>query len=236
MSLPYFFEPFSNAQEIMLSETTQHHLVHVLRMKIKEQFWLTNGKGTRCLMEINSVEKKSCGITLLDEQFINKAKGELSIAISFTKNPSRMEWFLEKATEIGIAHIIPLITKRSEKLHWKQDRFDKIIISAMLQSQQVYLPTLHSPTGLEEFLTQKFPAQYIAHCEENTEKLFLQDVLQMEQNCSILIGPEGDFTPSEIEQCLATSYVPVSLGKTRLRTETAGMVACTLFNLQSNAS
>jgi 16S rRNA (uracil1498-N3)-methyltransferase len=138
----------------------------------------------------------------------------------------RYEWFLEKATEMGISEITPIICEHSERKFVKSDRFDKIIQSAMKQSIQLYLPTLNEPVTFKEFIkSNNDDVLLIAHCEE-TDKKSLKDVLKPNQNITLLIGPEGDFSNKEIELALENKYIPVSLGKTRLRTETAAVVAC----------
>jgi 16S rRNA (uracil1498-N3)-methyltransferase len=138
----------------------------------------------------------------------------------------RYEWFLEKATEMGISEITPIICEHSERKFVKTDRFDKIIQSAMKQSIQVYLPTLNEPVTFKEFIkSNNDDVLLIAHCEE-TDKKSLKDVLKPNENITMLIGPEGDFSNKEIALALENKYLPVSLGKTRLRTETAAVVAC----------
>jgi 16S rRNA (uracil1498-N3)-methyltransferase len=136
---------------------------------------------------------------------------------------------LEKTTEIGVAHITPLITKRSEKIFFKKERFEKILVSAMLQSQQTFLPILNEPIYFEEILKSTEPIKLIAHCLEN-EKKIMRDELKENTSTIILIGPEGDFTPEEINAAMQNNFIPVSLGNKRLRTETAGLYACVVFN------
>jgi 16S rRNA (uracil1498-N3)-methyltransferase len=156
----------------------------------------------------------------------------LHIAISFTKNPARIEWFLEKATEIGINRITPLVTKRSEKIHFKKDRFEKILVSAMLQSKQTFLPQLSEASPLETILEAKDTLKCIAHCEDDMDRIHLNQFIKPQKNTLILIGPEGDFTKEEIHLCLSKECRAVSLGDHRLRTETAGLFACVIFNAQ----
>jgi 16S rRNA (uracil1498-N3)-methyltransferase len=234
MSIPYFYEPFSDVSHIVLSENSVHHALHVLRMKTGSELFVTNGRGEAARCSIIGTSKKDCHIEVVESPIASSKQqaSKLHIAISFTKNPARIEWFLEKATEIGIQAITPLITKRSEKIHFKKERFEKIMVSAMLQSQQTFLPTLHEATLLEDVIKGIEQVKCIAHCEEDKVRIQLKDGIQPQKDTLILIGPEGDFTPEEIHLCLQQQCKPVSLGRNRLRTETAGLFACVVFNAQ----
>jgi 16S rRNA (uracil1498-N3)-methyltransferase len=161
-----------------------------------------------------------------------KSTRKISIAISLLKNTNRFEWFLEKATEIGISEIIPLICERTEKERFRYDRMQGICISAMLQSQQTWLPVLQEPGKFESFVTQQFEncSKYIAHCMDEESKTQLHRQISKSSDQLICIGPEGDFTKTEIELALQHHFIPVSLGETRLRTETAAVVAATLLS------
>jgi 16S rRNA (uracil1498-N3)-methyltransferase len=230
MSLPFFYEPdlHTNSSHFILSEETSKHCIQVLRMKTGEAVQLTNGKGLLCRAILGSEDKKRA-VAVIDqtEQAAQSAK-QISIAISLLKNTSRFEWFLEKATEIGITHIRPLICTRTEYTRFKTERMQGILVAAMLQSQQTWLPVLEEPIAFEKHIAESNSLQkLIAHCEENT-KQSVSD-LPVSLSAEILIGPEGDFTPAEIESAIKKAYAPVSLGATRLRTETAGIVAATLL-------
>jgi 16S rRNA (uracil1498-N3)-methyltransferase len=164
--------------------------------------------------------------------FTPQADGRVTIAVSLVKNASRFEWFLEKATEIGITEIIPLLCERTERQHFRYDRMNGILISAMLQSQQTWLPMLHEPLKFEHLKMHKFE-KLIAHCEETEKKSLKKMLSEIEGTDSIiLIGPEGDFTSAEIDTAIAEGYKPVMLGETRLRTETAAVVAATLLKIR----
>jgi 16S rRNA (uracil1498-N3)-methyltransferase len=163
---------------------------------------------------------------------VPKPANEIAIGISLVKNNTRFEWFLEKATEIGMQTIIPLLCHRTEKQHFRYDRMQQICVSAMLQSQQYWLPHLHAPTSFADVLEMPFNTKMIAHCLE-TDKKQLSD-LSAETSQLILIGPEGDFTEAEIQAAIAKQFVPIMLGETRLRTETAGVVAATLLMQSKN--
>jgi 16S rRNA (uracil1498-N3)-methyltransferase len=229
---PFFYEPFQDFSNILLSDETMHHAIQVMRMREGDFFYLVNGNGKRCLCEMTEVKKKSCLITLREMHEDEKANPTFCLAIAFTKNASRMEWLLEKVTEMGIHKIIPIITKRSERTHWKKERFQKIIVSAMLQSQQSHLPILDEPKTLSEFFNDEHQQIFIAHCEAEKERDPFEQMLKANENTAILIGPEGDFTEDEIHLCLQRGAKAVSLGNVRLRTETAGLYACATFHVK----
>jgi 16S rRNA (uracil1498-N3)-methyltransferase len=201
------------------------HIVKVLRKKEGDIIHISNGKGSLFTSEIIFVSEKKCEVNIVGEEYFEPSQYYLHLAVAPTKMNDRYEWFLEKATEIGISEITPLICEHSERIVFKAERFEKILQSAMKQSLHYYLPKLNEPTPFKNFIEDKKDGQlFIAHCEE-TDKKLLKTELQPKQKITILIGPEGDFSTKEIELALANSYVPVSLGSTRLRTETAAIVA-----------
>ena len=238
MTLPFFYiSDFNPAQkEIILEEDTSRHVVQVLRMKEGEKLNLTDGKGHLISAEITDDHKKHCSVKVIDSRLASHVSRKISIAISLLKNTNRFEWFLEKATEIGVSEIIPLICERTEKQKFRHDRMKGICISAMLQSQQCWLPGLHEPVKYIEYIKSIMDdtdlIKFIAHCEDQTEKKSLSN-FQPSIHSTILIGPEGDFTKQEIELALENKFIPVSLGETRLRSETAGMVALVLLTQSS---
>ena len=230
MSLPFFYEPQipTTSPHFTLSEETSKHCTQVLRMKAGAQLQLTNGKGSLYKASIVSEDKKKTVVLIEEQTNIPPSNKKISIAISLLKNASRFEWFLEKATEIGVTEIQPLICDRTEHTRFRHDRMNGILIAAMLQSQQAWLPVLHEPVAFDVFVKQSvYQQKLIAHCEED-KKQFIKD-LDMSNETQILIGPEGDFSPEEIKLALDNKFLPVSLGETRLRTETAGIVAATLL-------
>jgi 16S rRNA (uracil1498-N3)-methyltransferase len=232
MALPFFYINNYNAiqKEIVLDEDTSKHVVQVLRMKTGEQLNLTDGKGNLLTCEIINDHKKHCEVKVAHSQFTTLHSRRITIAMSLLKNANRFEWFLEKATEIGVAEIIPLICERTEKEKFRYDRMQGICISAMLQSQQVWLPVLHGPVSLKKTVEESTHQQkFIAHCDEGT--MFQLTNQPINQSILILIGPEGDFTKEEIELAIQNKFLSVSLGETRLRTDTAGVVAATLLCL-----
>ncbi len=230
MSSPYFFEEnLPDSNEFILSEETSRHIIQVLRMKEGEQIIITNGKGYTLNATIVSADKKKTKVKITGKQFSDRPIPKKTIAISLIKNNNRFEGFIEKAAEIGISTIIPLICRRSEKTHFKMERTRSILISAMLQSQQSWLPELSEPVKISEIIkNEKYDQKFIAHCVDD-EKKELKDLVRDTASKIILIGPEGDFTEEEIQTALEQNYIPVSLGETRLRTETAGIVAAVLL-------
>lgn len=231
MPLSFFYEEnLTDFDRFTLSEESSRHIAQVLRMQEAEQLMLTNGKGQTLTVEIITPHKKKTEVKTIRKEFFPRTKPEISIAISFIKSASRFEWFLEKATEIGISAIIPLLCKRTEKSHFREDRMKTILVSAMLQSRQAWLPELHAPVKINEFIKSNAHEQkFIAHCVDEEKKLLNDAIVNASASKIILIGPEGDFTEEEIYDALQQNYIPVSLGETRLRTETAGLVAAVLL-------
>ncbi len=230
MSVPFFYEPtiLKSNQPFVLSEITSKHCVQVLRMKEGALIHLTDGKGKLFEAKIISADKHKSVVVIDKISFKEANPIKISIGISLLKNADRFEWMLEKITEIGISEVFPLICKRTEHQRFRTERMQQILISAMLQSQQCWLPILHEPIQVIKMIDQSTNQQkIIAHCEEG-QKRMLYDLPKMADSF-ILIGPEGDFTPEEISHSLKAQFIPVSLGQTRLRTETAGLVSITLL-------
>ena len=226
MQLFYNPDISSEIKIINFNKDESRHMVKVLRKRLGDSIHITNGKGDLFVAEISSTDVKNC--TAIIKQHSKKAqrKYKLHLAVAPTKMNDRYEWFLEKATEIGVDTITPIICDQSERTIIKIERFEKIIQSAMKQSLQCYLPQLNAPMPFNDFIDQEFSGyKFIAHCEETT-KMSLKSQLRSESEYVILIGPEGDFSVKEIEIALQRQYKPVTLGKTRLRTETAAIVAC----------
>ena len=232
MALPFFYIETidQGSSSIILNEETSKHIVQVLRTQVGEQLQLTDGKGNLFTVEITDNNRKRCTVGIIESLTIDHSPFTTTIAISLIKNTSRFEWFLEKATEIGVNEIIPLICERTEKQHFRFDRMKTILVSAMLQSQQCWLPVLHDTTKFKDVLTRSsYQQKFIAHCIEE-EKRNLADMVN--ENLSskiILVGPEGDFTKDETALAIQHHFIPVSLGNTRLRTETAGIVGAILL-------
>jgi 16S rRNA (uracil1498-N3)-methyltransferase len=202
------------------------HIIKVLRKKDTDILFVTNGLGLLFETEITLASDNKCTVKILSIEKAKPSKFHLHLAVAPTKMNDRFEWFLEKATEIGIHEITPIICDRSERKVVNIERFDKIILTAMKQSNVLFLPKLNKAVTFKEFIKRKNEGlQLIAHCEE-TEKKSLKSVLKPNENVTLLIGPEGDFSEKEIVLALENIYIPVSLGNTRLRTETAAIVAC----------
>lgn len=233
MSLPFFYKEDLITTDIsaVLDEASSKHIVQVLRMQNGEQLQLTNGKGDLFTVEITDNNRKRCAVKILKTNNLQQTPNNVSIAISLIKNSSRFEWFLEKATEIGVSEIIPLICERTEKAAFKTHRLKSILVSAMLQSQQTWLPVLDEPVRFGDLIMRRFDdtSKFIGHCDETATKVPLHHQIIKSSNQLICIGPEGDFTPDEIELALQHHFSAVALGNTRLRTETAGVVAVTLL-------
>ncbi|RFS22764.1 16S rRNA (uracil(1498)-N(3))-methyltransferase [Chitinophaga silvatica] len=231
MELSVFYAPdiLPDSQTYTMNEDTSKYCIQVLRHETGDQVGLADGKGHKFTATITDDNRKRCMVSITAMETIPAVSPSRSIAIAFTKNAGRIEWFLEKATEIGIETIIPLVSHRSEKDKIKPERLNSILVSAMLQSQQFYLPVLEAPQSFEHIIkTNKTAQRFIAHCLPE-QKQSLVEAIKPGEDAIILIGPEGDFTAAEIQMALQAGYIPVTLGNTRLRTETAGMVAVTLM-------
>ncbi|WP_396193710.1 16S rRNA (uracil(1498)-N(3))-methyltransferase [Flavobacterium sp.] len=223
-----FYNPSINetATFFVFDKEESKHIVKVLRKKEGDILFVTNGLGFLFTTEITIASDNKCTVKINSVEFQEKPKFHLHMAVAPTKMNERYEWFLEKATEIGIQEITPIICEHSERKIIKTDRFQKILESAMKQSLHYYLPKLNEPINFKEFIKKEYSGQkFIAHCEE-ADKKSLKNELQTEKDVLILIGPEGDFSVKEIQSALEQDFIPVSLGQTRLRTETAAVVAC----------
>lgn len=248
-----FYTPDITSNTYSLNEEESRHCLKVLRLQKGDIVHLTNGKGTLYKAQISHIDKSSCEVDVIEtiEEY-GKRNHYLHIAIAATKNSDRFEWFLEKATEIGIDEITPLICERSVKEKLRVERLNKIITSAVKQSVKAYYPKLNEASPLAPLLRRGDGClKLIAHCHSN-EPVFIKKIISdslsnlndgnvlQKTNSSplgrlggaflVLIGPEGDFTPNEVELALQNEFIPISLGKSRLRTETAGVYACSVIN------
>lgn len=226
MQLFYNNEIHSKTEQIIFNKEESKHIVRVLRKKENDILYITNGKGFLFNAQITIVNDKKCVAKIVAIEEKKKPWNYyLHIAIAPTKNNNRLEWFLEKATEIGIDEITPIICQNSERRTVKTDRLDKIVQSAMKQSLKFTLPKLNEPIKYTDFIKQEFNGKVcIAHCE-NSEKSLLKKITKPNEAITILIGPEGDFSIPEIQLASEKKFIPISLGDSRLRTETAGLVA-----------
>ena len=208
------------------------HCRRVLRKNVGDELYITDGRGSLYTATIEALGKKE--VDLLNVILVEKQppRSGLTIAIAPTKNMDRYEWFLEKATEIGVKEIIPILTKRSERKVVKHERCEKIVLSAVKQSKNLHKPIIRTLTRFEEFLQMELPSQkFIAHCMEPDKHL--SNLYNAADAGIVIIGPEGDFTPSELELTRKSGWREVSLGPSRLRTETAGIVATHIVSMLS---
>jgi len=222
-----FYTPEIKKITYQLTEEESKHAVKVLRLAIGDEICMVDGVGGMYYGIIDDPNPKKCTIRVIEkiEQY-NRKNYYLHIAIAPTKNNDRLEWFLEKATEIGIDEITPLLCEHSERKVIKNERFEKIILSAMKQSIKAYKPKLNKLTTFKNFIKEvDNEGVFIAHCEDNPKPSFKSEITPFSK-ITIMIGPEGDFSPAEIELAKARGIKEVHLGKSRLRTETAGIVAC----------
>jgi len=233
MQLFYNPDITNKIKQFSFNKEESKHIVKVLRKNIGDILHITNGKGWLFTSEIIIADVKKCTVSIETKTLQLKQNYKLHLAVAPTKMNDRYEWFLEKATEIGIDSITPIICDHSERKVIKPERFQKITTAAMKQSLQCYLPKLNQAISFNEFLKQEFNGQlFIAHCEESDRKS-LKKEFQPKQEITILIGPEGDFSVKEIEMAIQNKFIPVTLGETRLRTETAAIVACQTIALMN---
>ena len=223
-----FYAPEITLPRYTLSEEESKHCIRVLRMGCGDELHITDGRGTMYRCKIVDDNVKRCMVEVIDQQNeFEKLPYELTIGVAPTKNIDRLEWFLEKATEVGISAVYPLLCEHSERKEIKHDREERVITSAVKQSLKAYHPTLHPMTPFRQLAAMPFDGdKYIAHCNsEFGEREYLGRLIKKGGNTLILIGPEGDFSPEEINFALQNGFKAISLGKERLRTETAALVA-----------
>ena len=227
-----FYTPGLSGETHTLNEEESRHSIKVLRLTTGDTVYLIDGKGGFFEARITLAHPRHCTVEITGQKdWHGKRNHYLHIAIAPTKNIDRTEWFLEKATEIGIDEVTLLLCQHSERKTVKEDRLEKIMIAAMKQSLKAQLPILNPLTPFDAFIRQTFDGKkFIAHCADE-EKWLLKNEICQGENVLVLIGPEGDFSPTEIALSLQAGYKPVSLGNSRLRTETAGLVACHTVNL-----
>ena len=215
-----------------MPEEEAGHCLRVLRLTVGDEVMLTDGKGSFYKAVISAATNKRCQLKVIEELPQEKGwTGWLHLAMAPTKNMDRTEWFAEKATEIGFDELTFLNSRYSERKVIKTERIEKILVSAVKQSLKASKPVLNEMMDFNKFISQEFQGQkFICHCNEGEKKL-LKDVVIPGEDAVILIGPEGDFSPEEVAKAMACGFIPVSLGKSRLRTETAALVAVHTLNL-----
>ncbi len=229
---PVFYIPDITGNTVALDPSESRHAVKVLRLSEGNRIRVVDGKGGFYAAEITAANPKKCRLSVrpAGKEGVDKDY-RIKIAIAPTKNISRFEWFLEKSTELGIDEITPVLTAHSERKTINPHRLEKILIAAMKQSQKALLPQLNELISFEQFITQNFTGEkFIAHC--NRENLLhLKNAVKKKSDVMVLIGPEGGFHPEEIEQAASNGWTEITLGPSRLRTETAGVAACHIVNL-----
>ncbi len=227
----FYFEN-TGGNEIVLNEEESAHAIRVLRLKENDEVFLIDGKGTLCKGLISDAHQKKCGVRIVENLSVHKRKYYKHLVVAPTKNIDRFEWFIEKATEIGVDEITPLLTDRCERRSLNVERLQKILSATMKQCVQPFRPKLNELTKFKDFV-KNHPKGYIAHLETGEEEL-LQKVYQPGDDALILIGPEGDFSPDEVKLAKEYGYISVSLGHSRLRVETAAVAACHTFSIVNN--
>jgi 16S rRNA (uracil1498-N3)-methyltransferase len=222
----FFFSGLSvSSSAVVLDEDTRRHVVTVLRMQAGERILLTDGKGKSAMATIVLADKKKLVVNQEEPTAHPISLHKNILAVSLLKNAARFEWMLEKATEIGVAAIIPLLCERTERQHVKAERWSQVITSACLQSRQFHFPVLHPLQKFDALFDTALPAtRLIAHCMPGQKQ-----VLGPQQDAVLMIGPEGDFSARELSLAIENDCIPVSLGNTRLRTETAGIVGAVMM-------
>lgn len=225
----YFFEG-NIENEVTLSPEESNHAVKVMRSKSGDRVVVINGQGVKAIGEISDPHPKKCKVLILNKETQEAPLNKIVIAISPTKSNDRIEFFLEKATEIGLDGVIPLLAKNNERDKVNLDRWKKVIISAVKQSKRSWMPQIYDPMKMEELVLHDWNGyvKLIAYCEDLPEKS-ITAYSSANQSKLLLIGPEGDFTGDEVQLCEANDFVRVNLGVNRLRTETAGIVGVTLL-------
>ena len=229
-----FYDPHIDilAKEFILNEEESGHACRVLRMRKEDKLFVLDGKGNRYTCQIKEPHPKKCMIEVIDVFSQDIQDDYVHLAIAPTKNMERIEWLAEKITELGVTHMTLLSCRNNERKQVKTDRLHRILVSAMKQSQRLYLPELNSSTDFSSFVVNH-PNGLIAHCHD-AEKHNLQASLINNQG-PLLIGPEGDFTLEEVKRALQNGYKSITLGKNRLRTETAGLLVCAAAVLNNSS-
>lgn len=227
-----FYTPDITSNSYTFSKEESKHCIKVLRKKVGDNIHLVDGKGNLFHTELVDDNPKACVVEVKrKESDFNKRNYRTHMVVAPTKNNDRFEWFLEKATELGVDEITPVICQNSERKVVKPERLNKILVAAMKQSLKAYLPKLNDAVSWNNFMQQNFDTnRFIAHCGEGRKTPFKQWI-KPQQDVMILIGPEGDFSEAEVQKAMSNGFIPVSLGNSRLRTETAAVIACHTINL-----
>ncbi len=230
----FYQHDLDQQESFLLNQLEAHHLLKVLRLTQGSKVVVTNGKGLLATCLIEQADKKNVQLSVLERNFEKKAPVSITMAVALTKSLDRYTWFLEKACEIGVDQIVPIVSQNSERKKINNpDRLQKVLISAMKQSQSAFLPKLHPITRLNEFLEKDVSDfKLIAHCQNSTKKRLTHLPLKGDA-ISLLIGPEGDFTDKEVQLAESNQVIAVSLGKKRLRVETAALTGLIIIDTLS---
>lgn len=225
----YFFDGNIN-DELVLSPEESNHAIKVMRSKVADRVAIINGQGVHAIGEIIDAHPKKCRIEILEIRREEEEGSKVFVAISPTKSNDRIEFFLEKATEIGLNGVIPLMAKNNERTKVNMGRWRKVVISAVKQSKRLWMPVIHEPMKMEDLVSREWDGfvKLIAYCEDLPEQS-ITSFQDSSENKLLLIGPEGDFTSEEVKLCEENGFHRVNLGENRLRTETAGIVGVTLL-------
>lgn len=217
-----------------LCEDESRHCISVMRHRVGDIVIVTNGRGKVYTCRIAVADSKKCLLTIESVQEMPQPKHHLHMAVAPTKNTDRFEWFVEKATEMGVSEITPIVCEHSERIRLRTDRLKRLVVAASKQSLKYYLPIINEPIEAKELINKSAENQrYILHCEEN-EKQHLFNMVEPQKSSLVLIGPEGDFSEKEISLAKTKGFKEATLGEERLRTETAAMVACCIVDLKNN--
>ena len=234
MTFAYFYFATLSlvAEEFSLNEPSSRHIAQVLRMREGEELILTDGRGLQAVATILDANKKHCRVRISERKRRDPDARRVTIALSLLKNTNRFEWFLEKATELGISEIVPLKCSRTEKQQFRRERMQSIVESALVQSQQSWMPLLQEPVDFPAFIEKAVSDQkFIAHCGKDEKRQLSEMINTSLSSQLILIGPEGDFTEEETGLAFRSRYIAVSLGEQRLRSETAAVAAAAILKL-----
>ena len=230
MRLFYNKDLLEDDSRLIIEREESRHMVRVLRKKVGDTIYVTNGKGVLFTTKIDVINKNNTELKIINSKKESKSKFHINIAVAPTKNNDRIEWFIEKSTEIGINTISTVLCAKSERKKIKIDRLEKITISAMKQSLQLHKPIIEELVSFEDFTRNcKSDNKFIAHCKES-EKLFLNNCKIKAKTITVLIGPEGGFSDNEIDLAEKHGFISVSLGNNRLRTETAAIAATQILS------
>ncbi|MDE6323523.1 MAG: 16S rRNA (uracil(1498)-N(3))-methyltransferase [Paramuribaculum sp.] len=218
---------------LTLPESDSQHAVRVLRLKSGAEITIIDGKGMSFQCRLLDAHPKKATVEIISRNPMPLCwNQQLTVAVAPTKHMDRMEWLVEKLTEIGVNRIVPLLSKRSERKEIKTERLEKIAVSAMKQSLKGVLPEITPMTPVKQFTdTCQSTQRFIAHCDDMSERKLLARLYTPLTDAAIMIGPEGDFAPDEVDHALSSGWQPVTLGDNRLRTETAALVACDTFHI-----